>query len=504
MAKIFKDVSRTFNEFLLIPNLTDERCIPTNVSLKTPIVKYKKGEEPKYYANVPMVSAIMQSVSGEKMGIALAREGGLAFIYGSQSIESQAKMVYHVKKHKAGFVISDSNVKSGTTLKEVLELVEKTGHSTVIITDDGTASGKFLGIVTNKDYRLSRDNQNEPIDNFMTKKEDVIWAKKGITLSEANDIIWDKKINCLPILTEEGNLKYLVFRKDYEDRKNNPNSLLDENKRYIVGAGINTRDYEERIPALVEAGVDIICMDSSDGYSVWQKNTIDFVREKYGDNLKIGAGNVVDREGFRYLADAGADFIKVGVGGGSICITRETKGIGRGQASALMEVVDERNKYFEETGIYIPVCSDGGIVYDHHITLALAMGADYVMMGRYFARFDESPTRVVKVGNNYVKEYWGEGSNRARNWQRYDLGGEAKNKLAFEEGVDSYIPYAGSLKDNLEITVAKIKSTMCNCGATTIPELHENARLTMVSEVSISEGGAHDVTLKEIDHSYKS
>ena len=504
MSTILKDISRTFNEFLLLPNLTDERCIPSNVSLKTPLVKYKKGEEAKYYANVPMVSAIMQSVSGEEMGIALAREGGVAFIYGAQSIESQAEMVYHVKKHKAGFVISDSNVKSGTSLKEVLELVEKTGHSTVIITDDGTASGKFLGIVTNKDYRLSRDNQDEPIDNFMTKKEDVIWAKKGITLSEANDIIWDKKINCLPILTEEGNLKYLVFRKDYEDRKNNPNSLLDENKRYIVGAGINTRDYEERIPALVEAGVDIICMDSSDGYSVWQKNTIDFVREKYGDDLKIGAGNVVDREGFRYLADAGADFIKVGVGGGSICITRETKGIGRGQASALMEVVDERNKYFEETGIYIPVCSDGGIVYDHHITLALAMGADYVMMGRYFARFDESPTRVVKIGNNYVKEYWGEGSNRARNWQRYDLGGEAKNKLAFEEGVDSYIPYAGSLKDNLEITVAKIKSTMCNCGATTIPELHEKARLTMVSEVSISEGGAHDVTLKEIDHSYKS
>ena len=260
MSKILPDISRTFNEFLLLPNLTDERCIPANVSLRTPLVKFKKGEQAKFYANVPMVSAIMQSVSGEKMGIALAREGGLAFIYGSQSIESQAEMVYHVKKHKAGFVISDSNVKSGTSLKEVLELVEKTGHSTVIITDDGTASGKFLGIVTNKDYRLSRDNQDEPIDNFMTKKEDVIWAKKGITLSEANDIIWDKKINCLPILTEEGNLKYLVFRKDYEDRKNNPNSLLDENKRYIVGAGINTRDYEERIPALVEAGVDIICI----------------------------------------------------------------------------------------------------------------------------------------------------------------------------------------------------------------------------------------------------
>ena len=501
MAKILEDISRTFNEFLLLPNLTDERCIPSEVSLRTPLVKYKKGEEAKYYANVPMVSAIMQSVSGEEMGIALAREGGVAFIYGSQSIENQAEMVRHVKKHKAGFVISDSNVKSGTPLREVLELVEETGHSTVIITEDGTPNGKFIGLVTDKDYRITRDDMDAPIDNFMTPKEKVVWAYEGVSLSEANDIIWEKKIACLPILDSNENLKYLVFRRDYEERKNNPNSLLDEKKRYIVGAGVGTRDYEQRIPALVDAGVDLLCIDSSDGYSVWQKNTIAFVREKYGDTVKIGAGNVVDREGFMYLAEAGADFIKVGVGGGSICITRETKGIGRGQASALIDVVSARDEYFEKTGIYIPVCSDGGIVHDHHITIALALGADFVMMGRYFARFDESPTRVVKKGNGYVKEYWGEGSNRARNWQRYDLGG--KKALSFEEGVDSYIPYAGSLKENLAITCAKIKSTMCNCGSITIPEFHEKARLTLVSDVSIKEGSAHDVILKEIDNQYK-
>ena len=501
MAKILEDISRTFDEFLLLPNLTTEENIPSNVSLKTPLVKFKKGEEPKYYANVPMVSAIMQSVSGEEMAIALAREGGVSFIYGAQSIESQAQMVKHVKKYKAGFVVSDSNVKSGTTLRDVLKLVEQTGHSTVIVTDDGTSSGKFLGIVTDKDYRITRDNQDDIIDNFMTKAENCITAENGITLSEANDIIWNNKINCLPIL-KEGNLKYLVFRRDYEERKNNPNSLLDENKRYVVGAGINTRDYEERIPALVEAGVDMVCMDSSDGYSVWQKKTIDFVRAKYGDSVKIGAGNVVDKEGFRYLAEAGADFIKVGVGGGSICITRETKGIGRGQASALIDVIAARDEYYEETGIYIPICSDGGIVHDHHITIALALGADFVMMGRYFARFDESPTRILKVGNNYVKEYWGEGSNRARNWQRYDLGGD-KNKLSFEEGVDSYIPYAGPLKDNLAVTVTKIKSTMCNCGAISIPELHKKARLTLVSNISLAEGSAHDVMLKEVDKNYK-
>jgi len=501
MAKIVDGISRTFNEFLLLPNLTTEKCIPNNVTLKTPLVKFKKGEEPKYSANIPMVSAIMQSVSGEEMGIALAREGGVAFIYGAQSIENQAKMVRHVKKHKAGFVVSDSNVKSGTTLRDVIELTKETGHSTVMITEDGTEKGKFLGLVTDKDYRISRDDLDAPIDNYMTPKERVIWAEEGINLVEANDIIWENKKECLPILTKEGNLKYLVFRKDYEERKNNPNSLLDENKRYIVGAGINTRDYEERIPALVEAGADILCMDSSDGYSVWQKNTIDYVRKTYGDSVKIGAGNVVDAEGFRYLAEAGADFIKVGVGGGSICITRETKGIGRGQASALIDVVKARDEYYEETGIYIPICSDGGIVHDHHITIALSLGADFVMMGRYFARFDESPTRVLKIGNNYVKEYWGEGSNRARNWQRYDMGGE-KNKLSFEEGVDSYIPYAGPLKDNLNVTVTKIKSTMCNCGAITIKELHEKARLTLVSNVSIAEGSAHDVMLKEVDKNY--
>ena len=247
----------------------------------------------------------------------------------------------------------------------------------------------------------------------------------------------------------------------------------------------------------------MVCMDSSDGYSVWQKRTIEFVREKYGDKVKIGAGNVVDKEGFRYLAEAGADFIKIGVGGGSICITRETKGIGRGNASALIDVAAARDEYLKETGVYIPLCIDGGIVHDHHITIALALGADFVMMGRYFARFDESPTRVLKIGNNYVKEYWGEGSNRARNWQRYDMGGKAKDKLAFEEGVDSYISYAGPLKDTLDVTISKVKSTMCNCGAISIPELHEKARLTLVSEVSITEGGAHDVILKEIDKSYK-
>ncbi len=495
MPKIINEPAHTFNEYLLVPGYSDENSIPANVSLKTPLVKYKKGEQAKITMNIPLVSAIMQSVSGDKLAVALATEGGVSFIYGSQSIADEAAMVKRAKSHKAGFVVSDSNVSPESTLADVIALKEKTGHSTVAVTDDGTSEGKLLGIVTGRDYRVSRMSPDLKVKEFMTPFDKLIYATEGTTLKEANDIIWDNKLNSLPILSKDGKLLYLVFRKDYDTHKQNPNELLDSSKRYIVGAGINTRDYRERVPALLEAGADVLCIDSSEGFSAWQKNTIAWIRENYGDSVKVGAGNVVSAEGFRFLADCGADFIKVGIGGGSICITRETKGIGRGQATALIEVCAERDKYFKETGVYIPVCSDGGIVYDHHITLALAMGADFVMLGRYFARFDESPSAKVSIGGTYYKEYWGEGSARARNWQRYDLGGD--KKLSFEEGVDSYVPYAGSLKDNVAMTLSKVRSTMCNCGALSIPELQEKAVITLVSATSIVEGGAHDVIQKE-------
>ena len=495
MAIFLNEPSHTFNEYLLIPGYSSAECVPANVSLKTPLVKYKKGETCPIMMNIPMVSAIMQSVSGDRLAVALAMEGGVSFIYGSQSIEDEAAMVKRAKSHKAGFVVSESNITPDATMADVVALKERTGHSTVAVTDNGKANGKLLGVVTGRDYRVSRMDPTTKVSEFMTPFEKLVWAKEGTTLKEANDIIWDNKLNSLPIVDAEGNLCYFVFRKDYETHKSNPNELLDASKRYVVGAGINTRDYAERVPALVEAGADVLCIDSSEGFSEWQKRTLAWIREKYGDTVKVGAGNVVDGAGFRFLADCGADFIKVGIGGGSICITRETKGIGRGQATALIEVCKERDLYYQETGIYIPVCSDGGIVYDHHITLSLAMGADFVMLGRYFARFDESPSNRVSIGGTYYKEYWGEGSARARNWQRYDLGGD--KKLSFEEGVDSYVPYAGSLKDNVAMSLAKVKSTMCNCGALTIPELQEKAVLTLVSATSIVEGGAHDVIQKE-------
>ena len=494
MAFYYDEPSRTFSEYLLVPGYTSEECVPNNVNLETPLVKFKKGEKPAIKMSIPMVSAIMQSVSDDRMAVALAKEGGVSFIFGSQSIESEAAMVAKVKNYKAGFVVSDSNLKPDDTLKDVLEVFARTEHSTMAVTEDGTANGKLLGIVTSRDYRVSRMSTDEIVKDFMTPLDKLVVAPDTTTLKEANDIIWEHKLNSLPLVDANGNLKYFVFRKDYSQHKENPHENLDAQKRYVVGAGINTRDYAERVPALVEAGADVLCIDSSEGYSIWQKRTIDFIREKYGDTVKVGAGNVVDRDGFMFLAEAGADFVKVGIGGGSICITRETKGIGRGQATALIEVAKARDEYYEKTGIYVPVCSDGGIVHNYHMTLALAMGADFLMLGRYFARFDESPTPKLIVNGKYVKEYWGEGSNRARNWQRYDLGGQSK--LSFEEGVDSYVTYAGSLRDNVEKSLYKIKSTMCNCGVLSIPELQKNAKLTVVSSTSIVEGGYHDVTLR--------
>ena len=495
MASIYNEPCHTFGEYLLIPGYSSTSCIPDAVNLRTPVARFKKGEEPALCMNIPMTSAIMQSVSGEKMAIALAIEGGISFLFCSQSIESEAAMVRKVKSYKKGFVTSNSNIRPDATLADILALKKKTGHSTVAVTDNGTATGKLLGIVASRDYRISRMDPATLVSHFMTPLEQLVVAKNGTSLKEANDIIWDNKVNTLPLLDEEGHLVHLVFRKDYDSHKENKSELLDQNKSYVVGAGINTRDYEERVPALVEAGADILCIDSSEGYSQWQEHTLRWIKNRYGDSVKVGAGNVVDADGFRYLANCGADFVKIGIGGGSICITREQKGIGRGQATAVIEVAKARDDYYKETGIYVPICSDGGIVHDYHITLALAMGADFVMLGRYFSRFDESPTNRLRMGGSYVKEYWGEGSNRARNWQRYDMGGS--ENLKFEEGVDSYVPYAGKLKDNLAITLGKMKSTMCSCGALTISELQEKSKITLVSSTSIVEGGAHDVILKD-------
>jgi IMP dehydrogenase len=486
MAEYIWETSRTFNEFLLLPNLTKRSDRIENTDISAPLVRFKRGEEARLKLNFPVVSAIMQAVSGEETAIALARCGGLSFIFHSQPIDRQVAMVRRVKSFKAGFVISDSNVLPTATLLEVEAVTRRSGHSTVAITDDGGPHGRLLGLIARRDFPRDRAALGDIVSRWMTPVERLATGDESLSLEAAAEKIWAEKHDCLPIVDAAGQLQHLVFRKDFEDQNSFPIELQDEKKRLIVGAGINTHDYAERAPALISAGADVLCLDSSDGFTEYQADAIAFIKRECGPEVIIGAGNVVDRVGFRYLADCGADFIKVGIGGGSICITREQKGIGRGQASALIEVVAERDAYFEETGIYIPICCDGGILYDYQITIALAMGADFVMLGRYFARFDQSPGSKVKIGNSYCKEYWAEGSDRAKNWARYEMGGSGS--LLFEEGVDGYVPYAGDLYSSVGQTSAKIRSTMCNCGAVTLREFHETARIVNVSQQSFLEG----------------
>ena len=487
MAQIIAEVSRTFNEYLLLPNRTRTDCSVDTVDLRTPLVRHFAGEQPAIELRSPFTSAIMQAVSSPELAVALARNGGLSFLHHNQPIEDQAAAVRQVKKFKAGFITSDTNVRPGDSLRHLVEVMRRTGHSTAAVTDDGTATGRLLGLVTSRDFHPQRHDLDGPVSSRMAAvASDLPHAGPETTLTEANAQLWDRRLDCLPVLDGQGHLQYLVFRSDYTDNKRFPHQAVDADKRLLVGAGVNTHDYRERVPALIEAGADALCFDSSDGYSDWQAQALTWVK-KHHPEIPVGGGNVVDGEAFTFLAEAGADFVKVGVGGGSICITRDQKGIGRGQASAVLDVAAARDAFRDRTGEYVPICSDGGLVHDYHIALALAMGADFVMMGRYFARFDQAPGAKLPTRGGFVKEYWGEGSNRARNWQRYGQGGEG---LIFEEGVDGYVPYAGDLNEGLILTIAKIRSTMVSCGSRTLPEFQSSARLTLVSEQSFQESHA--------------
>jgi len=494
VAIIIDDVSHTFHEYLLLPGLTTKEHVPSNVKLKTPLQRYKVSEGMRGSLNTPFVSAAMQAVSGPELAIALARKGGCAFIFSSQSIESQAQMVRKVKEHKAGFVESDSNLSPKATLADALALRKKTGHSTIAITENGERNSKLVGLLTSKDFWEYKDDLSQSVEGFYTPRDKLVLAEEGVSLQDATNLLWKHKKECLPIVDKEGRLKSLVFRKDYFDHHSYPDELTDSRKRLFVGAALNTHDYMERAAALVEAGVDCLCLDSSDGYTEWQAHAARELRAKYGDRIILGGGNIVSADAFRYMVEeAQVDFVKVGIGGGSICITREQKGIGRGQASAVMDIAQERDKYLKETGVYIPICSDGGLNSDTQMIVALAMGADFVMMGKYFAMTEESPTAKISYRGRLYKPYWGEGSNRARNWQRYKQSESAS--LIFEEGVDAYVPYSGPLTDKVGVSLVKLKSTMCNVGVLSISEFHAKARLTRVSEMTVVEGGTSNVEL---------
>jgi IMP dehydrogenase len=495
--KIEEECSRSLSEYLLLPELTKKTDTPDSVDLSAYISRYRQNsDEGSLSLRLPIVSAIMQSVSGSRLSIALAKEGGLSFVFQSQEIEAQAEMISRVKGHKAGFVRSGAFLSPGDTMENAVHMMLETGHSTIPVTSGGMADGQLEGVLTDKDFPPDIEDLTANVMKYATLAQNLKIAPVGISLREAYQRIWQEKLSVLLVGSQAGVLDSMVFRKDYEEGADKINQSVDNEGRLLVGAGINTRDYKERVPALLDAKADILCIDSSDGYTEWVQDTLRYIKQNYGDTVKVGAGNVVDAKAFHFLADAGADFVKIGIGPGSICITRKQKGIGRGQASALMDVAAARDRYLEETGVYVPICSDGGITNDYEITIALALGADFVMMGRYFAAFDESPTEKVLMNGTYFKEYWAEGSNRANNWARYDVGG-SKSRLMFEEGVEGYVPYAGELSKGLSETVAKVKSTFSNCGSVTIAQLRETARLVAASPASMQQASFHTILVPD-------
>ena len=482
MAKrIIYDPSRTLMEFRLLPGLTTESSSTANISLKTPLV-YSADKKSKHHLNIPIVAAAMQSVSGADMGIEMAKAGGVAFIFCSQSIESQAAMVRKIKTHKAGFV-NPQTVTPEMKIRQMYEIREKTGYSTFPVVDKNNV---FLGLISKYDYDLGLHGEASVGERMIS--HDACEVGYEITdLSAANTKLLESHKSVLPILDKKGHLKSLVFRKDIDDHLNNPCEMHDSKQRLVAVAAVNTHDYRERIKALVEAEVDVVSVDSSDGYSEYLLETVLWTKENYPDLPVIG-GNIITAPAFRYLADMGCGAVKVGMGGGSICITQEQKGTGRGLASSIIEVAKERDKYCHETGKYIPIVADGGVTSTKDITIALALGADYVMMGRYFARMEESPTEKIVINNRVMKPYWGEGSARARDWleKRY-------YQAKFVEGVEGFVEYAGRLRDNLEETLAKISSSMSTSGSANIREFHDNAELELISALSIREGKAHDI-----------
>lgn len=473
--------SRTLTEFRLLPGLTTPATSIESISLTTPLVRKPDGTG-TVDLHAPILAASMQAVSGSCMAIELARLGGSAVVFCSQSIESQAAMVDRIKSHKAGFV-EPRTLSPDTTIRELEALRREAGFSTFPVVD---AQGCLLGLITRRDYSaLAHGDQT--VAARMIPRDQLDVGVNVTDLEQANSLLIDGHRAVLPIVDSDDRLLSLVFRKDIEDHLDNPDQVVDERKRLIATAAVNTHDYRDRVAALVEAGVDILAIDSSDGYSSYQRETIEWIRSQYPQIPVIG-GNVITGAGFEYLVDSGAGAIKVGMGGGSICITQEQKGTGRGLASSVIDVAAARDRYAEKTGKYIPVIADGGIVTSKDAVIALALGADAVMMGRYFARMDESPTAKLQINGRTMKPYWGEGSARAREWSpaRYQ-------HASFLEGVEGFVEYAGKLADNLPEMLSKIKAAMASCGCATIADLHEKAELELVSGLSIREGKVHDI-----------
>ncbi len=486
MAKISERTSRTFTEYLILPGRTSRNARIEDISLRSRLTH--NLEIP-----LPFLSAAMQSVTGHELAIELAKQGGLGVVPGSLPVEEQASVVNMVKRYKSGFVHNPMTVSPDDRISRLLELEKRHGHSTFPVVDQG----RLVGLITEKKYHPEKD-RDVPVSQRMLPFDKLITGREGMGLDEANDMVIQSGIGVLPIIDQDRNLKSVVFYRDLKEHITFPDAFVDQGKRLMVAAALSTHPEDMvRAEAVVKAGADFLCVDSSDLFSDFAQEAL----ERYKQFRKpIIAGNIVTAEAFDFLAEAGADCVKIGQGSGSICTTRRVKSTGRGQATAVMEVAKARDKFFSKTGKYIPICSDGGISSTGDMAVAFALGADLLMMGKYFAGFTESPQalverpfRVIADGpedmstvNAFVKPYWGEASARAKNIRRY---GHTDPRSFVIEGVEGFVLHKGSLSAQVSRDVLALKGSMSTAGCRTLSELYERARLEVQTTSSHSEGG---------------
>ncbi|MCY6484367.1 IMP dehydrogenase [Clostridium aestuarii] len=473
MAVIFKK-GYTFDDVLLIPNKSE--ILPKDSCLKTNLTN-------KIELNIPLMSASMDTVTGAKMAIAMAREGGIGIIHKNMSIERQASEVDKVKRQENGVITDPFYLAPSNTLGEAEELMKRYRISGVPI----TVEGKLAGIITNRDILFETD-YSKKIDEVMTK-EDLITASEATTVDEAKDILKKHRIEKLPLVDEDNNLKGLITIKDIEKVRKYPNAAKDEKGRLLCGAAVGvTKDIMDRVGALVKANVDVITIDTAHGHSRGVLEAVKQVKDKYPE-LQIIAGNIATPEATKALIDAGADCVKVGIGPGSICTTRVVAGVGVPQLTAVMDCVEEANKY------NIPVIADGGIKYSGDVVKALAAGAKVVMMGSILAGCEEAPGEVEIYQGRSYKVYRGMGSLAAMACGSKDRYFQEDNKKFVPEGVEGRVPYKGVLADTLYQLIGGIRSGMGYLGAPTLTNLYENAKFVVQTSAGLRESHPHDISM---------
>ena len=473
MAQIIK-TAYTFDDVLLVPNKSE--ILPNEVSLKTKLTK-------KISLNIPLMSASMDTVTESKMAIAMAREGGIGIIHKNMTIAEQAMEVDRVKRQENGVITDPIFLNEDYTVKQALELMAKYRISGVPVTR-GT---KLVGIITNRDI-VFETNYDKKINEVMTKSP-LITAKEGTTLEEALEILKKHKIEKLPLVDDENNLKGLITIKDIEKAKAYPNAAKDSKGRLLCGASVGiTNDMMERVEALVKANVDVITLDTAHGHS---KGVIEGVRKikSVYPELQIIAGNIATAEAVRDLVEAGADCVKVGIGPGSICTTRVVAGVGVPQLTAVMDCVEEGRKYG------VPVIADGGLKYSGDIVKALAAGAQVCMMGSMLAGCEESPGETEIYQGRTYKVYRGMGSLAAMEKGSSDRYFQNGTKKFVPEGVEGRVAYKGPVADTLFQLLGGIKSGMGYLGAPTLDDLYENAKFVVQTSSGIRESHPHDINI---------